>query len=260
MEYLFGDTDTAASRLKVLADTFAESTSAFLWGLSIKGPALAIDLGCGPGYSTHLVANALGCELVVGLDNSERFISIARRVETKKVSFLLHDVTSLPFPVGQADILYCRMLLTHLRDPLPLMARWASQLRPEGLLLIEETEWIRTNNFVFNSYIEIVEKMLEGRSNNLYIGPLLDSLEDTEPVKRRANSVRVLSVENRRAAAMFFLNLQHWRDTPFILRNYSPEVIDKLGRSLKDIVNGPEGESEIEWGLRQVVYEKVQGI
>ncbi len=260
MEYLFGDTDTAASRLKVLADTFAESTSAFLCGLSIGKPALTIDLGCGPGYSTHLLADALECERIVGLDNSEHFISIARRAETGRVSFLLHDVTSLPFTLREADILYCRMLLTHLKDPLSLIARWATQLRPEGLLLIEEVEWIRTSNFVFNSYIEIVEKMLEGQSNNLYIGPLLDGLEDTEAVKRRASSVRRLSVENRRAAAMFYLNLQHWRDTPFIRRNYSPEVIDKLGRDLKDIGNGLEGVSEIEWGLRQVVYEKVRGM
>ena len=84
MQYLFGDTDIAAQRLKVLAEVFAESSRAFLLDTDIGKPRLALDLGGGPGYSTHFLANLLQCEQVAGLDNSEHFISLAQKTETIK--------------------------------------------------------------------------------------------------------------------------------------------------------------------------------
>jgi trans-aconitate 2-methyltransferase len=59
-EYLFGDGDTAAQRLKLLASVYQESTRAFL--SRAAGSArfrLVLDLGCGPGFTTHLISDAL---------------------------------------------------------------------------------------------------------------------------------------------------------------------------------------------------------
>ena len=55
MQYLFGDSDIAARRLEVLAEVFAEPTRAFFLEAVPKRPRLAVDLGCGPGYTTHLL-------------------------------------------------------------------------------------------------------------------------------------------------------------------------------------------------------------
>lgn len=78
MSYLFGETDIAARRLKVLAEVYAVSTRAFLLGQVPTRPRAAVDLGCGPGYTTHLLADVLQAERTVGLDNSEPFIALAR--------------------------------------------------------------------------------------------------------------------------------------------------------------------------------------
>jgi SAM-dependent methyltransferase len=254
--YLFGDTDIAAQRLQVLAEVFADSTGPFLQDASTGTPRLAVDLGCGPGFTTHLLDTVLRCEHVVGLDNSPRFISLAQQTKTQTVSFHLHDVASVPFPVQPADLIYCRLLLTHLNEPGAAIAAWATQLRPGGLLLMEEVEWIETNHPVFRTYIDIVDALLRHQSNDLYVGRALDSLGGTETLTRRMSDVRRLRVANHRAAAMFVLNAQVWKTQPFVTTNYSSTQITALQEQLASLANAPSPVSEIEWGMRQVVFER----
>lgn len=256
MQYLFGDTDIASQRLKVLAEVFAQPTRAFLLEANIGKIHLAIDLGCGPGYSTHFLAAVIQGDQFVGLDNSEHFISLAQKTKTKKVWFYLHDVTSVPFPVGPSDLLFCRYLLTHLREPQTVVMKWATQLRPKGLLFMEEVEWIHTSNSVFTTYLKIVETMLESQSNKLYIGPVLETFEDTNILKRRSSQVRRFWVSNDKAATLFFLNIQSWKHQPFVRANYSSKMIAQLETELKALSKESSDQTETEWGLRQIVYER----
>lgn len=256
MAYLFGNTDMAAYRLKVLAEVYAESTKFFILDAVIERPRLAVDMGCGPGYTTHLLADLLQCDRVVGIDNSEHFVSLARKTETERVSFHLHDVTSVPFPVGPGDLLYCRFLLTHLRDAEAAVVRWTTQLRPKGLLLLEEVECINTRNPVFAAYLNIVEAMLEHQSSRLYVGQTLDRMRDGDTFERRISQVSRLRVSNHAAATMFYLNIRSWKLQPFIRTNYSSSAIAQLEKDLKTLAGKRDDASEIEWGLRQIVFEK----
>ena len=79
MQYLFGDTDLAAQRHRLLADVFAESSRAFLLDAVEHRPDLAVDLGCGPGYSTHLLAESLRPARTAGFDSSKNYISTAQK-------------------------------------------------------------------------------------------------------------------------------------------------------------------------------------
>src|ERR1051326_8483013 len=101
MSYLFGDSDRAALRLRVLADVFAPASRAFLQEV-VQTPALALDLGCGPGYTTHLLAETTRCAQAVGLEYSEHFYTMANKTATECVWFMRHDVTQVPFPTGPA--------------------------------------------------------------------------------------------------------------------------------------------------------------
>lgn len=255
--YLFGDSDLAAQRLEMLAEIFSEPTKAFILEAVTKKPGLALDLGCGPGHTTHLLAGLLRCDRIVGIDDSEHFISLAKRTETEKVSFCRHDATRLPFPTGPADFLYCRYLLSHLPDPQELVASWAGQLRPAGLLLIEETEKIQTTNSVFRFYLDIVEDMLDDQGNRLYVGPMMDRIRDTDGLKRRSSRVRPHRASTHAVAAMFYLNIQTWKNQPFIRNNYRAETIDALQSDLERLAARSDSKTEIQWGLRQIVFERV---
>ncbi len=257
MRYLFGDTELAIQRLHLLANVFAESSKPFLQESNVGPISLALDLGCGPGFSTHFLAEVLQCHHVAGLDNSAQFISHARKKVSGKVSFYHHDVTLVPFPLGPCDLLYCRFLLTHLKDPHETIAKWASQLRPKGRLLMDEVEWIETKHTTLASYLSILQTMLVQQGNQLYIGPQLNSMKEPETLERRTNEVRHLKVPTAHAAAMFFYNIRTWKDDLFIKANYTPAAIQQLQSDLNDLRRQSGDESEISWGMRQVVFERV---
>lgn len=257
MQYLFGDTDIAARRLKVLAEVYAVSTRAFLCDTVTARPALAVDLGCGPGHTTHLLADTFDGERVVGLDNSEHFIALASQTSTVTVSFYCHDITSVPFPVDASDLLYSRLLLAHLPDPGTVIASWAMQLRPRGLLLMEEVEWIQTNSTVFTTYLDIVTTMLAQQSTNMYAGQDIHGLPDSERLERRTSEVRHVPVVPAHAATMFFLNMQTWKHQRFIRTHYAPELIAQLEEDIHMLTQAVQDDIEIVWGMRQLVYERV---
>ena len=188
--YLFGDTDFAARRLELLAHVFAPPTRALLLDAGVGAVDHAIDLGCGPGHTTRLIAEALQCKQISGLDNSQHFISMAGDREIANVSFRFHDVTRTPFPTGQADLLYCRFLITHLAQPEAAISDWATQLQLDGYLLMEETEWIETSLPLFTDYISMTEATLASQSNDLYPGPLLDQQQVTQLTKRLSRVYR----------------------------------------------------------------------
>lgn len=254
--YTFGDTEIAAQRLELLARVFAGSTRAYLDRAVPWRTGLVVDLGCGPGFSTLLLAEHIRSDHVVGLDNSTRFIAMARSRATERVSFRLHDFSVLPFPVGPAELLYARFELSHVREPQAVVQRWATQLRPGGLLLMEETEWIRTSQPTFARYLQIVEAMLASQSSQLYVGSALNEIPDTALLVRRGSDIGLPSVNSQDAAAMFFLNIQTWKQNRFIQAHYSTEEIAQLEGDLEALTRRPGSTTEIEWGLRQLVFER----
>ena len=256
MRYAFGDSETAANRLAVVARVFEPATRAFLEGVDLREPDLAVDLGCGPGHTTALVSEVFGSRHTAGLDLSEEFVERARRLAPDRCSFHLHDVTAVPFPVGPADLLYCRLLLTHLDDPIDVIGRWATQVRSNGFVLLEEVEWIETDVEALRRYLEIVDEMLRSQSHALYIGSELESAPAPASLVKGSSRVRVLAVSPRDAAAMFAMNLTTWREHRFVRENLEPEEIERLQRDLEELrAQPPEGRS-IVWGLRQIVFQR----
>ncbi len=255
--YLFGDNDIAAQRLGLLAEVYAPSSRAFVQDWAIRPPRVVVDLGCGLGYTTHLLADVLQGEQTVGLDHSERFITLAQKQQTARVAFYHHDITQVPFPVAPADVLFCRLLLTHVQEPQALIARWATQLRPQGLLLMEEVEWIRTNCPVFTTYLDMQRTLFAHQSNCLDVGPLLHALPAPSLLRRRSSRVRPIPVGLEQAARMFALNFRTWKQHPFMQAHYAPECLRQVEEGLQTRVTTSSGDLMIEWGFRQLVYERI---
>jgi trans-aconitate 2-methyltransferase len=254
--YAFQDTDQARQRLQILAEVYAQSTREFLQRLKPTS-RLAIDLGCGPGYTTRLLAETLAVEQVVGLDASERFIAYAQEGASSPISFFCHDVTAVPFPVGPADLIYCRLLLTHLQNVPEVIARWATQLHPAGLLLLEEVEWIQTRQPTFSRYLQIVDALLKHQENRLYIGQFLHELPEVPLLERRQSQVQHVQVTTANAARMFLPNLRTWRNQPFIQEQYSPAELNQLEEELIRLLKEDHKTDDIAWGLRQMVFERI---
>jgi SAM-dependent methyltransferase len=254
--YLFGDTDIAVQRLRLVAAAYAEATSTFVreWGL--RQSDVVVDLGCGPGYSTRLLAEVLQGAHTVGLDNSARFIALAQQEAAARVTFHLHDVERVPLPASPATVLFCRLLLTHIAQPQAALARWATQLQPYGRLLIQEVEWIHTNSATFTTYLDMQQTVLAKQAHCLYIGPTLDAMPDPALLQRRASQVQCVPVAPAHVAMMFWLNFQTWKQHPHVQTQYAADQLTRLEGELQQLTDPTRGEVEIVWGLRQLVYER----
>jgi SAM-dependent methyltransferase len=261
MSYLFGDTDIAARRLEYLTRIFAGAVRPFLEDAGIQPDWRGADLGCGPGFTTRLIAETVPCASVAGFDTSERFLELAHRfhADLPGVEFHLHDITLAPFPQAPFDFLYGRFILTHLCAPARAIETWSGQIRPGGLLLIEETEWIQTGNPTFQRYLDIVNATLSRKNNILYIGSALEALTGQTPCLRlRSSRVREHSVPSRDVAGMFSLNIQTWKNDPVVREHFAESEIERLETDLRDLCDTPIDQPAATWGLRQIVLEKAQ--
>jgi hypothetical protein len=136
------------------------------------------------------------------------------------------------------------------------VAKWSTQLRSGGILLLDEVEWIRTTDPVFGLYLEMVAEMLERQGNNLYVGPLLEAMLDPADMSRRSSRLATLAPASRLAAKMFLMNLRVWRDEPFVREAYGEETLSNLESDLATLAESASS-SEIVWGLRQMAYQRV---
>lgn len=207
--YTYGDSELAAERLERVAAMFESTSSAFMAEAVRATPDLAVDLGCGPGLTTRLLHGVTGAVRTVGLDRSGPFLDRAREGAPGGVTFEEHDVRLVPFPTGPADVVSCRLLLAHLSDPAGVVVNWATQLRPGGLLLLDEPEIVETDEPIFVNYLDQVARAVIAREGaELYVGPSLHAMADPPGTERTVDHVVAFTPDVAVTAAVFAMNLE----------------------------------------------------
>lgn len=254
-DYVFGDTEPAARRLALVAERWRSPSAVFLRDDVPKQPRLALDLGCGPGHTTRLVATITGATRTVGLDSSESFIARARADEPPGVAFVEHDLMELPFPTGRANLAYARFVLSHIPRPDRVVRAWMTQLELGGVLALDEVEWIRTSDPVLRRYLTMLAALIEARGTSLAAGPIVDKFDGGRDGRKRTSVVRVHPVPVPLAAELFALNFATWREDPFVRDRHGRGDLDDLEGALGQLVKGPRGPT-ITWGMRQVTFER----
>jgi trans-aconitate 2-methyltransferase len=255
--YAFGDSAPAARRLGLLADLFEPASRPFLARFAGRRPGLAVDLGCGTGHTTRLLASVLAPGRVLGLDQSASFVALAAADAPPEVSFAVHDVTRAPFPCPPADLLFCRLLLSHLPDPPATLATWATQLAPGGLLLVDEVERIATADPALRGYLDTAAALLAARGQTLEVGPVLHRLPDPPGLTRRHDRLATLSPPAPRAAAMFAQNLSVWGPQAVTDGVVGDREVAELVEDLATVAAGARAAS-ITWELRQLAYRRLE--
>lgn len=252
-DYTFGDSELAARRLELLGSAFQETTRNFIAGAAPAEPALAVDLGSGPGHTTVLLRDTLHPVLTLAVDFSPAYVAqTAERAGGEGVEAIEADVLNLPDQVSDADVIFVRMLLTHLRDPLAAVDLWRERLAPDGVLLIEEVESIATEERALAHYLDLQREMLAANENRLEIGPGLDeSLRDHPAL--RSNEVTTFSPGAGVAARMFGMNFGTWRDRPEVTEANDAAELDAIAAGLGRVATAPEDAAPITWQMRQIV-------
>ncbi|WP_327738803.1 class I SAM-dependent methyltransferase [Streptomyces nojiriensis] len=106
------------------------------------GPAGVLDVGCGTGSLSLLLAEA--GHRVTGVDLAPRMVE---RAEAKLAAaglagrFLVGDAADPPTGQERYDVLLCRHLLWTLPDPGAALRAWTARLGPGGRLVLVEGRW-----------------------------------------------------------------------------------------------------------------------
>ncbi len=257
MPYLFGDSDLALRRHRLLAEVFEPPSRWFLEEHGPRNPRVAVDLGCAEGFTTRLVAEVLEPGRTVGLDVSESYVEAARNYGGDEIEYHLHDIKAAPFPVVGANLVYCRLGLIHLEKPQEAIATWATQMAKGGLLMIEEVDAIQTSNPVLGRYLEILDAVLASQQNTLYIGPTLDGMEDPPLLPRRLSRGFTYDVAPSRAAAIFSMSIRTWGHSSVVQSAYGP-AIESLELDLDRLAIDANPSGDITWTIRQMVFERTE--
>jgi trans-aconitate 2-methyltransferase len=253
-EYTFGDSERAARRLELVARVFEAGSAAFLRAHGRRDRELALDLGCGPGHTTELLLRTLAPVRTLGIEASAEFGALAAQRLHGRAGVVIADVRTLPEQLSGADLIYARLLLTHLAQPLAAVAVWRTRLAPTGVVLLEEVEAIETDDPVLADYLALQRAMLAGRGHALEIGPRLHAALGAEPGV--VSELGICRPALRDAAAMFALNLPSWRHRPEVAARRSSAQLDALAAALEDRAGAGEDDPAgpaITWRMRRLV-------
>lgn len=246
--YAYGDSASAGDRLDLVARVFEPTTRRFLERAAPRTPRLALDLGCGPGNTTRLIADVLRPQRTVGLDRSRSFLERAGDASPAGVGFIEHDVFVTPFPVGPADLIFARLLLAHLPDRAGVVARWTTQLTPAGVVLLDEIEELLTEEPAFTEYLPIAIDVVERSGGRLMAGPELGAMPEPSGTQRIWDDVVTLDATVAQVAPIFSMNLRVLAERGEI------EPRPRLERDLVHIAE--RGGGSIEWRIRQVAFRR----
>jgi SAM-dependent methyltransferase len=257
--YAFGDTAVAAQRLGVLASVFAPASRTLLGSLP-PGPAgpspeLVLDLGCGPGHTTAMLAELFPSAFVLGIDTSRAFLAEAASSGRGRCRFAVADVSRPPLPCAPADLVYGRFLLVHLPEPRATVTAWARELAPGGLVVVEEPERIDTDDADFRRYLELAHAVVAETGGDLYVGHELLDLDPAPGTTIALQRDAPLEVTAGEAASIFSLNLGIWGHDPVLGHVASRREIAGLLARLEER-RSDRAAGVIRWHMRQVVMAR----
>jgi SAM-dependent methyltransferase len=114
--------------------------SDLLLPLMPSAPAAVVDLGCGTGSLSVLLARA--GYAVCGVDLSRGMLAVAReKAAGLEVDFREGDAADPPCPAGVYDVVLVRHVLWAMPDPAAALGAWVRLLKPDGRLVLVEGRW-----------------------------------------------------------------------------------------------------------------------
>ncbi len=253
--YSFGETDLAAERLRVVSEVFDPTSEAFVSESVRVRPRLALDLGCGPGFTTRLLSRITRPERTVGMDRSEAFLRRARASSAGREDYVAADVTAVPLRIAgigeRPDLIYARFLAPHLPQPEQAISEWAKELEAGGLLLVEEVDSISTEVAAFDEYLKIVSEVLAQHGNELFVGARLATTRRDDDLRIEVNRAAEVLPSTGQAARMFSMNLPNWRHDPYVDATYPPDKLTWLAAGLDGLTHVAQT-GQIVWQMRQI--------
>ncbi len=122
--------------------------------LDVRPRQTIVDIGCGTGFFTRLVARGLKREgRAIGADRNRRLVNVASKIAKDEeidgyVSFRYGRVEALPFKDSFADRVVCQAVLWMMRDPRPAVREMIRVCKRGGMVGAVEGGWDHIVHYV----------------------------------------------------------------------------------------------------------------
>jgi ubiquinone/menaquinone biosynthesis C-methylase UbiE len=186
--YILGNRDSEISRLETQAKLFEPITKQALLNAGLKKGMSCIDIGCGSGSVTRLMAKMVGnTGRVVGVDMDERYLSYCnsrRRINsTQNIEFVYDDISNSQLDLKKRfDIVYSRFTFHHLIDRTEALRSMKRMIKKHGIVMIQDLDhapgsWLcYPENDVFNTLRRVYVTLLKRRRGDPLVGRKLYKL------------------------------------------------------------------------------------
>jgi ubiquinone/menaquinone biosynthesis C-methylase UbiE len=171
-------------RLDVLARVLLPTTTQLLDRVGLIRGMKCLDMGCGGGHVTILMARTVGPEgRVIGTDTDAKILALAREdakaAKATNVEFQQQDACASLWH-NEFNVAYARFLLSHLNEPGNCLATLAEACLPEGTIVIEDTDFAGSFCYppcaAYDRYKELYQELVERRGGDSNIGPKLPAM------------------------------------------------------------------------------------
>lgn len=201
--YAFGQfqhNEAELNRLKTQAAAAQALEQAILTQAGLRPGMKVLDLACGPGIVSCLLARMVGEGEVLGLDLSPELIKEAEAAAghhgLANLSFRQGNVYGLELEDASFDFIYARFLFQHLEQPQKALVEARRVLKPGGILAIADVDdgWLclHPEPAAFRSFTSRAAELQSRTGGDRLVGRKLGSyLSEAgfEQVQVRVNTV-----------------------------------------------------------------------
>jgi SAM-dependent methyltransferase len=141
--YVMGRTPQEYERLRQQARIWEGATAALLGRAGLGPGSRCLDVGCGPGETMRLMARRVGpLGRVVGVDTDEDLgraaVASLHEEGLRQCAFVAADVEGADAYPGAFDVVFGRLILLHVGDPVAVLRRMWAATAPGGCLVVQD--------------------------------------------------------------------------------------------------------------------------
>ncbi len=131
-----------SERQQLLAEMLNPLTRQVLDRIPSDCIAKILDLGCGQGHTTRMLAEHFPNASSIGLEYDAALVARARADPSNPVgiAFQQGDASQLPFPDASFDLVFTRYMLLHVPDPAGVICEMFRVTRPGGFVVAYEPD------------------------------------------------------------------------------------------------------------------------
>lgn len=243
--YAMNDEDTyalaagakGAPRLTIQNETLKKDTVKHLSAAGLSVGQIVWDIGCGNGVMLPFLAKTVGeSGHVYAIDMSDEQLTLAKKLVSSEglenVTFIHGDIRSQQnLPVGEADLVYMRALLIHVKDPEKVISVVKTLLKEGGVVASHEsiisTSRTFSDQLAFCEYIDTLMKLAQTLGVDYDIGDRLQSLYEQAGYGKTEVTYSLPKVNIKQIKDMLLLGVMELKDKVIEANIVSQEKVDE---------------------------------